>query len=778
MTAETTDPRHPDAARQARIAAVAARARARLRVPAQPEPAHDAAAAPSRPLRGRLTVDGLDGPVEIVTDGAGVPRVFAGSRADAYRAQGFLHYSERCWQMEALARTCTGRLAEIVGPAGVPSDILVHRLGFPRAVEECAAKADRDAMEIFRHYADGLRAAATLTTPTTHEHTALGVRPDVPDATAALRTAVAIMLLNGFALQNDWLLGLLRRAVTDRDCGAPDEPTSADVLSAMTTVFGRGRPAQHGGGSNAWAVVDREAGTVVLAGDPHLAATAPPAWMAMSLAWPGGEITGATIPGVPDVVLGTNRRIAWATTFAPVTTTVLTVERLLDDGRRVSRPGGARAEVVREARTVQVRGGTRVHFEVARTDRGHLLGTGSAGGTGGWDVAWHTILTAEPYHAGALAGLATAGTVGDAAEALARHRGVPQTVVVADVSGSLTRVDVGRQLDGVHAGDLHYGWRDRSRHAPVVDRHAACPAGGLVVSANDRSATGSDPAAHWDMPWRAERIEELLRVPGDPRAASVRAQLDTRSALAVTLLPVLLGAVTDDVRPTLDPAARRLLGALEAWDGHAYRDDPAPLVLAAWLRQLTGAAVGSAGPAVAPVFFDAKAWVTRWGFALVQQWVWKQSRTETGRRVLVDTFTRAVAELTESMSGAWHEWTWGDRHGVAVDGALPVGLLPAGAQWFPRRMRLPGLDDTVCRGDTGSPARGGPSFRLVVDLTRPERSVWAFPIGNSGVPSSPHATDQVDSWQAGRYHNMIADRSALQRADAQVLVLAPAGTDA
>ena len=61
----------------------------------------------------------------------------------------------------------------------------------------------------------------------------------------------------------------------------------------------------------------------MLANDPHLDVTIPGVWYLVELRSPHVHVAGATIPGMPGVVLGHNERLAWASTNADVATTSL-----------------------------------------------------------------------------------------------------------------------------------------------------------------------------------------------------------------------------------------------------------------------------------------------------------------------------------------------------------------------------------------------------------------------------------------------------------------------
>jgi penicillin amidase len=74
------------------------------------------------PLRGSVPVEGLDAPVDVHVDSLGVPHVFASGESDMLRALGYLHATDRLWQMEYFRRIAAGRLAEIFGPGMVSTD--------------------------------------------------------------------------------------------------------------------------------------------------------------------------------------------------------------------------------------------------------------------------------------------------------------------------------------------------------------------------------------------------------------------------------------------------------------------------------------------------------------------------------------------------------------------------------------------------------------------------------------------------------------------------------
>ena len=116
-------------------------------------------------------------------------------------------------------------------------------------------------------------------------------------------------------------------------------------------------------------------GAALVANDPHLHLAVPNLWYRASLALPDGTATGATLPGVPALVLGSNGHVAWdspTATSTPATIVVIEVDPA--DAGRYRVPDGSGwepFEVVRES--VAVHGGASETCEVWMTRWGPLV---------------------------------------------------------------------------------------------------------------------------------------------------------------------------------------------------------------------------------------------------------------------------------------------------------------------------------------------------------------------------------------------------------------------
>ena len=107
---------------------------------------------------GTERLPGLSAEVRVWRDAYGVPHIFAGSMDDATRALGYLHASERMFQMDILRRVGQGRMAEIRGDDLLGVDKFIRTLGFYREAESSFSALSPWAQKRLEAYAEGVNA--------------------------------------------------------------------------------------------------------------------------------------------------------------------------------------------------------------------------------------------------------------------------------------------------------------------------------------------------------------------------------------------------------------------------------------------------------------------------------------------------------------------------------------------------------------------------------------------------------------------------------------------
>ncbi|MFW6079635.1 MAG: penicillin acylase family protein, partial [Gemmatimonadota bacterium] len=564
-------------------------------------------ASPER--EGRITVRGLERPVEVWRDSLGVPHIWARSAADMVFAQGWVHAQDRLWQMELLRRTAEGRLAEAMGAGMVGTDRFLRTLGFWRAAARAEAALSPDIRSLLEAYAAGVNAwldARDGALPP--EFLVLDIEPEpwTPRHVLAIEKIMAWDLAayaKGLSLARAVRrIGPERAAVLFPDTPAvpatilegplpPEPPPAAAALLGAASVT-------HA--SNAWVVAGERtrSGRPVLANDPHLALRAPSLWYLAALHAEGEagasdaaaasyDVAGATIPGVPFVVLGHNRAIAWGFTNAMVDDVDFFIERIdPSDSTRYRTPEGSEAfEVIRD--TIRVKGEDAGVLHTTRLTRHGPVLTPVEPRAGGELIAMRWAAHDPSPSAAAFAALGRARDWASFDDAIRLFRNPHQNVVYADTAGH-----IGYRMGGTVwiRGDGRTppllpvpGWTgewDWTRRLPFERHpHALDPPEGYIVAANNRQTTGDVArliGTDWAPPYRARRIHGMIRSAGRLDADAVRRQqLDRVDLRAADMIEVAIAAAG---RAGLDDTADRLA----RWDLRAAPGSGAAAIFYLW----------------------------------------------------------------------------------------------------------------------------------------------------------------------------------------------------
>jgi penicillin amidase len=717
-------------------------------------------------------IQSLAAPVEINFDTDGVPRIHAANDADAAAALGFVHARDRLFQMELMRRAASGRLSELAGPATLPIDRLMRVLGLRQRAEADLALLPADTRLLLDAYARGVNAWIALRgRRAAPEFLVLGApKPWTPvDSllwgetmglwlSANWRTELSRLALAGKVPQ--WMIDTLWPPDTGVDNPAASRPAprhadagpnlTAEHLLALLPRF-PGSFTQPSTASNAWAVdgAHSASGAPLLAGDPHLAFGFPGIWYLARLDTPSRTLAGATAPGVPFMVLGHNRDIAWTFTTTGADTEDVFIETPVGSNDYAT-PDGPRPFVVRHE-LIKIKGQPDQLLTVRETRHGPVI-SDLDGGNGPILAVSMASLQPGNMAAAGLHALNLARNVTEAAGAAAEITAPIQNLMVADhstiglfVTG---RIPIRRAGDGfapVQGADGAHDWIGWASGEQLP--HYVAPTSGRLVNANERVAPPDFPVflgRDWFGDWRARRIRELLAaIPRAAPADFARMQLDVVSPLARDLLPVLLAVHSDDSRATV------ALDLLRHWDGSMARDLPQPLIFNAWLQRFVDLVLRDAGipPADAGPRSEFAAYVlaprgTHPGAR------WCGGDCDVRLRAALEA---AVADLASRFGPDPTTWRWGEPH-QAVFAHPFLRRLPLIGRWAVFHINSPGDDTTI---DRGVPAHGsfesvhGPAFRAVYDLADLDHSLFVVAPGQSGNLLSSHAGDFLRRWRDG-----------------------------
>jgi penicillin amidase len=756
-------------------------------------------------LPGTIAVPGLREEVRVVWDDRRVPHIFAANDHDLYLAQGYVAASLRLWQMDFGSLYAAGRIAEVVGPAGVRQDVFMRRFGLPWAAERAAAAfaGDEVTREAVGAFSDGVNARirdlGRKGLPV--EFKILDYRPEPwTDFRCALllkSMAYALSSYNRDAAMTElrdkarWEEGAIDRLFpffpplvdpvippgTPLDFSPLPAPARGEAGAPAGGPFGAddfegaGSRTRPGVGSNNWAVSGRltASGFPILCNDMHLELSLPAVWYEIQLSAPGVNVRGVAFPATPLVIAGYNEDVAWGFTNGTDDVVDWYAVTFRDGSRAEYLTGGEwRKTAVRDER-IKVRGGRTVVDRVVSTHHGPIVRWpeeppfANMNVPPGAALRWLAHDPSNEFRA--LYALNRAKNYADYVKAIEAWDCPAQNIVYADRAGTIALWHNGKfplrskgqgryVLDGSDPANEWPGWLPDG-HVP----HVKDPERGFVSSANQLPADAGYPyylGADFASYERGARINEIL---AEARAVTpedmVRMQTDVVDVRARAVMASLLEPIGNKAASDTE---RRCFEALRDWNFEARAALVAPTVFRELWSEINRLTWDDEKPdgmermtrPESQIMVDLIVNSPRDGFFDDRGTGRSGEAVESFEDIAGQAFRSAVANLEKRLGPFGEGWRWGKAKGTAI---RHLARIPGFSR---ENLVADGAGQTI----NALAAIWAPSWRMVVELG-PEVRAWGnYPGGQSGNPGSRSYEDRVDDWAAGRPYELLFLKSA------------------
>jgi penicillin amidase len=668
-------------------------------------------------------------PVEITFDAKGVPQIWAKTDGDAFFAIGWLHASERLFQMELIRRLSRGELSEIFGAIAFDTDLAQRRAGFARRAN--AAQLDPKARAASQRYVDGINAWIAQAKLLPPELVVLRLKPrawTVEDclAISGYQTWFSHELMDQDRTYQALTekIGMPASALTH--AGHPWSPPTVPEYR-MTTA------------SNSWVLSpSRSASKAALhASDPHLSIDQVPGlWYLAGLHSDEGlNVVGVTYGGAPFVVMGHNDAIAFSFTVASVD-----IIDYYDDAPQ--------AVIAREEIRVKGEAKPRV-VEIRQGARGVMIDDTTSMHWAGFDFAAGAI-TEAAYR------LQKAKTFDDFRKSVTQFGALDANWIYSDRAGN-----IGYQLGAPipirdydsyvrqKASDPKSAWR--GYRALDETPHALNPAQGFLASCNNQIV-----GPQW--PYPLPGFYDPYRI---TRAAALLPQQHTRDDMHAMQLDLASGL-----------ALRwKTLAGLKTWDGRMTSDSREATLFAAWWQAMAR-----------EVFEDELGSEWRTGRVLLDEALTTRSSVIDDKRTpQIESIDDIAARAMNGAKKIANNRTWGEASTLTV--RHPLARVKLLERWL-RLDRGP----APAPGDPGSlhanffsfdensnsfAARIGPSMRFVLDWSNVDGFTLNGALGQSGNPFSPHYDDFLEMMRRGEEWNVPFSREKVYAKRTSLLRLTP-----
>lgn len=765
-------------------------------------------------LDGQFELAGLQGPVKLERDALGSVSIRASNRLDLARATGYAHAQDRFFQMDLLRRSSAGELAELFGARALDFDRQrrLHRMRHRAGLMLANQGAEQQAL--LQAYAEGVNSGLNALRAPPFEYLLLSQRPRRWTAEDSLLSAMAMY----FDLQESsaateaslaWLYDCLPNAADflappgtawdaalsggplplpalpdadqfdTRKASAPawasgDQTANNELAqesaqaSAWTPWGNQIESGEQALGSNNWAVSGAltQHGAALVADDMHLGLRLPHIWYRLRLIEEQAgdgiakiDISGVSLPGLPFIVVGSNRHIAWGFTNSYGDFLDLIPLQLVDnDPTHYQTPDGERGMTL-STETIAVAGAAAVQLVVRETQWGPVIGEDHRGRPLVWRWVAHdqTALTLTSFQA--LEQLLDV----ESALKVAQRTGIPgQNFVVGDADGQIGWTIIGQiprrspgfsgRLPGNWAnGEAAWqGWLDAAEYPQSLN-----PAQQRIWTANARVANGAALQRLGDGGYalgaRAGQIRDrLMALEQADESDMLAIHLDDEAQFLARWRRFLLAEL--DSRALAEHAGRATLRELVLqWSGRAVADDAGYRLVREfrdrvrnrlyqdWTRQCPNPPGGRSyrggwqaeGPLwrvlqERPAHFLPPEW-TDWSQFILSQ---------------VDELISAA----EAEAGQLADYRWGERNRLNMAHPMASGI-PLFGRWL--QMPAQALD-----GDRDMPRVQGRSFgasqRMAVSPGQEASGYLQLPGGASGHPLSAYFDAGHEDWVDGR----------------------------
>ncbi len=751
------------------------------------------------PLDGEQTAVGVQEPVTIERDALGVPTIRARSKEDLFFGLGFSHGQDRFFQMDLTRRYAAGELAALLGPQalGVDHETRLHRFrARATAMLNHLHTTDRRLLE---SYVQGVNAGLASLRCRPWEYYVLRAEPRpwaVEDSLLVIDTMYLMLQAGNFdrelalevaqhalppqifdliaAVGDEWDAPLEGKPFVTPPLPGPDildlrrERATLQKAPPDRTFYKFVDPEI--AGSNNWAVAGAHTahGGVLVANDMHLGIRVPGIWYRAALVWTDGSgkeqrAWGATLPGEPGLVVGSNGHLAWGLTNVEGDWSDLVKVEI--DPKNPSHYLTPRGSVPFEIHdeTIEVKGQPAVTRTIKSTLWGPLLDETARERRYPHALRW---VAHDPEALNLeFMKLFDTQTVAEAMVIANRSGGPHVNFIAGDRDGTIGWTILGRiprrvGLDGMvprnwSDGKCRWeGYLDPTEYPRIIQ-----PASGRLWTANQRTVEGDNlkmlGLIGYDRGARARQIRDrLFTLEKATEADMLALQRDNRALFLERWQKLLLEVLTPEAIAA-DPRRGKLRAQVEAWGGRAAKDSIGYRVV----HEFRGRVVRAT---LEPLTARCRIEDSRFGvgyFRMQEGPVWRlvqekpvhllDPRYQSWDELLLKIADRVVVVQEKSPDGV----TWGERNRADFRHPLSGGLqgIPLVGDWLADQLDMPHEVQDGAWTDMPFIAgrRYGASQRMVVSPGKEDQGYFHIPAGQSGHFLSPHYRDSHAGWFHG-----------------------------
>ncbi|MCC6275559.1 MAG: penicillin acylase family protein [Leptospiraceae bacterium] len=748
--------------------------------------------------QGSLVLEGLKEEVEVHKDEFGVPHIFAKNDDDLYFAFGYVHASERLFQMEIMRRVVGGRLSELLGPSLLKTDKLFRSLGFRRNSEKWLSKYETtvpaEVNRAVEQYTKGLNYFLLKETlPVEFAILGIGREEFVKADVIGMAAYMGYSFAEAFSvdptltsLEREFGAAKIAELTKDNSSFAPiivDDSQKLSLAISSTIAEVRTTLEEHGipmlEGSNSWAIAPKKtkSGQAIIANDPHIGYANPSVWFEAYLNSPGFEIYGHFLALTPFAAIGFNKEFAWSLTMFENDDMDFYRETLNPKNPNQILFQGKPEEILQSEEIIKVKGQDPVKLFIKESRHGVFLNEVAdelVSEKNPIALRWNMFDANNKIHE-AMYKMSHAKDMKYFESALAYLKAPGLNIVYADKKGNIAYWAAGglfeknfptdRILDGA-SGKFEWGKEIPFSQNP----HSINPPSGIIITANNRPASRLTYRlnGYWQADDRGNRLNTLLRQNKKWDLESMKEViLDTYFEGSDFILNPFFSLIKLSENK-LTQREKETLQILEKWDRQGNRNEAGAAVFSELRYQLAREMfVDEMGEkrfkflaSTNRIFHYFK-----WAYLDEKSSWWDNIQTPE-KDTPKDIAYRALSATTSALLGKIDKdpknWKWGKLSKLEL--AHPLGSVPPLNLIFnSKTMPVSGGAEVVNNIKSKFHSRNhqpatGPSMRRLIDFSKLDEIQIIGYLGQSGHRNSKHFQDQLKIYVDGRFRTISLDK--------------------
>ncbi|PCJ81240.1 MAG: penicillin acylase family protein [Bacteroidetes bacterium] len=747
-----------------------------------------------------ITSSDVSSEVRVVFDDMAIPHIYADNETDAMFALGYVHASERLWQMDLIRRAGGGELSEIFGKDMIENDKYLRTLGMKESAEKSALEFGkrgygevRDAAEAYLSGVNSFIEEGDFPI----EYTLLGVSPQKFILEDLYKTAGFMGYSFAMAFKNepiiDWMKNnfdstymadisvTLSNNTTIPVNGGVGLPTSEDAVSIsdMVMKLDARLPVPQFIGSNSWVISGEKtkSGRVVFANDAHMAFASPSVWYEAHIITPELEYYGNHLAGMPFPPIGHTLGHSWGITMFVNDDIDMYKEKI--EGDKYFHDGKW-LDLDISDQIIKVKDSDDLILTIKKTHHGPIIKDNIS-------MWWAYTKYPDNLLNEAFYGFSRAHDIEGARRSASMIHAPGLNIMYGDSSGNIAwwasaklpirgdSVDSKIFIDGTKSSNDVQGWYDFSKNPQIVN-----PERGFVFSANNSPEEVDGvhyPGYYYSGNTRASSIKDALSKDKSDWTIQDVHKLQLRNYSPVydknsrMLVEYILKNESEDLDPNnFEDLYKSSFDLIKDWRGTHEIGEIAPTIYYRWMYATLKLALSDdmgeeKFKSFTPTFVCENTFPMLLENANSPWWDdINTEKSDDASEIVSRAFKAAIDELRDSLGDNQNLWIYSDLHRVTHKHAMgDVKII--GNFFNVGPFKVPSAKDALNKlefrlnDEVNFEVFSGPSMRIAIDFSDVENSESVIPTGQSGNVFSEYYANQAEMYHGGSFRKQRMNES-------------------